>query len=380
MAHYCMTRSDRVSPARLWLMPPCLHHSLLWLRRLASTKCTFHSDIWVNSRLHGDDTRTRHQQVVKEDQSGWVRQAVISRASFCRIPRNGKTYLTMMSLHINNQYAKKRGIAWKLVCLQSVPSMHQAGWQGGWWLLLVPHGDVDQVTNSCTTAQWRRRFVKHEFANSTCPCSLVWTMWSSRRMVRCVRFHQATWFSWNWVAYSHARCVRNSLCNSWNQTYRPELSPRSMDSTLACQRTVGWWRIWRCAISAANHQEKKQSVRPQVEPRGHPRKKTKWPSAKEIWLFTNGARCHAPTKTFGEWIHERGKLVRRSCAGVRGSLFSPCVCLVWSRALIRSLRTAIGLPSPKRVSYTARSLTQRRSRGPTTWKDMLENAWSGVVN
>ena len=48
---------------------------------------------------------------MKEGQSGWVLQAVISRSSFRRKPRKGKPYFTMMSLHINNHFAKKRDCA-----------------------------------------------------------------------------------------------------------------------------------------------------------------------------------------------------------------------------------------------------------------------------
>ena len=59
-------------------------------------KDTFHSDVQVNSVcIHY--TRSGQEQVVKEGQSDWVLQAVISRASFRRIPRNGKSYFTMMS-------------------------------------------------------------------------------------------------------------------------------------------------------------------------------------------------------------------------------------------------------------------------------------------
>ena len=64
-------------------------------------KDTFHSDLWVDSvNIH--DTRTGQQQVVKESQSCRVLQAVISP-------------FTTMSLHINNQYAKKRGIVKNLL-------------------------------------------------------------------------------------------------------------------------------------------------------------------------------------------------------------------------------------------------------------------------
>ena len=51
--------------------------------------------------------KLRNNQAVR-GQSGWVLQAVISRASFRRIPRSGKSFFTVVSLHINNTYDKKR--------------------------------------------------------------------------------------------------------------------------------------------------------------------------------------------------------------------------------------------------------------------------------
>ena len=77
-------------------------------------KDTFHSDIKVTS-VYLHDTRDGQQHVVREGQSGWVLQAVISRASFRRQPRNGKSFFPTMPLHINNQFAKKRGIGKKLL-------------------------------------------------------------------------------------------------------------------------------------------------------------------------------------------------------------------------------------------------------------------------
>ena len=77
-------------------------------------KDTCHSDVQVNSD-YIQDTRDGQQQVVKEGQSGWVLQAVTSRATFRRILRNGESFFTMMSLHINNQCAKRRGIEKKTV-------------------------------------------------------------------------------------------------------------------------------------------------------------------------------------------------------------------------------------------------------------------------
>ena len=77
-------------------------------------KDTFHPDMKVTF-VYLHDTRDGQQHVVREEQSGWVLQAVISRASFQRLPRNGKSFFTMMSSHINNQFAKKRGIGKKLL-------------------------------------------------------------------------------------------------------------------------------------------------------------------------------------------------------------------------------------------------------------------------
>ena len=75
---------------------------------------TLYSDIKVTS-VNFHDTRGGQQQVVREGQSGWGLQAVISRASFRRLPRNGKSFFTMILLRINNQFAKKRGIREEVV-------------------------------------------------------------------------------------------------------------------------------------------------------------------------------------------------------------------------------------------------------------------------
>ena len=101
---------------------------------------------------------------MKEGRSGWVLQAVISRATFWRIPRNGKSYFTMMSLHIiNNQYAKKRGIAENLL-LAVRTAMHQE--------------QVDMVAGDLNGAPWRRRSgndqrrdstIEEAFANTNLP-------------------------------------------------------------------------------------------------------------------------------------------------------------------------------------------------------------------
>ena len=52
---------------------------------------------------------------VIEGEQGWVLQGVLSRASFRRTPVSGQKYFTVLSLHISNIYAKKKGIAKKLI-------------------------------------------------------------------------------------------------------------------------------------------------------------------------------------------------------------------------------------------------------------------------
>ena len=48
-------------------------------------------------------------------ESGWVMRGVFSKAAFLRQPRNGQQAFTVMSLHINNNYAKKRDVGKKLL-------------------------------------------------------------------------------------------------------------------------------------------------------------------------------------------------------------------------------------------------------------------------
>ena len=71
-------------------------------------KDTFFSDIVVSS-IYLHDTRTCEEDKVKEGESGWCYKV------FRRQPRNGQKFFTVMSLHINSNYAKKRGIGKKLL-------------------------------------------------------------------------------------------------------------------------------------------------------------------------------------------------------------------------------------------------------------------------
>ena len=74
------------------------------------------------------------------------------RAAFNRVPRNGESYFTMMSLHFNNQCAKKRGIA-KNLLLAIRTSMHQE--------------QFDIVAGDINGAAWTRRSGNEQMRNST---------------------------------------------------------------------------------------------------------------------------------------------------------------------------------------------------------------------
>ena len=95
MAHHCSARGNRVPRARIldghFYVTHCGGCAVLF------NKDTSHSNIKVTS-VYLHDTRNGQQQIVREGQLGWVLQAVISRASFRRLPRNGKSFFTTMSL------------------------------------------------------------------------------------------------------------------------------------------------------------------------------------------------------------------------------------------------------------------------------------------
>ena len=103
-------------------------------------KDTFYPDVRVSSvNIH--DTKNE-QQVVREGETGWVFQAVVSSAAFRRVRRSGKPNFTMMSLHINNQYAKKRGIAKNvLLAVRTVLRQEQ----------------IDFVAGDFNGAAWRKK-------------------------------------------------------------------------------------------------------------------------------------------------------------------------------------------------------------------------------
>ena len=77
-------------------------------------KDTFYPDISVKS-IYLHDTRRSVQDHIVEGEHGWVLQGVLSRANFRRAAASGHKVFTVLSLHVSNIYAKKRGIAKKII-------------------------------------------------------------------------------------------------------------------------------------------------------------------------------------------------------------------------------------------------------------------------
>ena len=111
MAHHRPAGGNGVPSSRM--LDESFSSDSLWRLRRPVQQGTFHPDIKVSS-IYLHDTRNVQHQVINEGQSGWVSQAVISRASFRRLPPNGKSFSTMMSLHTNH-FVKKRGMGKKLL-------------------------------------------------------------------------------------------------------------------------------------------------------------------------------------------------------------------------------------------------------------------------
>ena len=70
-------------------------------------KDTFYPDISVKS-IYLHDTRRVVPDHIGDGEHGWVLQGVVSRASFRRAAASGEKVFTVLSLHINNVFAKKK--------------------------------------------------------------------------------------------------------------------------------------------------------------------------------------------------------------------------------------------------------------------------------
>ena len=104
-------------------------------------KDTFYLDISVKS-IYLHDTRRGVQDHIVEGEQGWVLQGVLSRASFRRSTVSGQKFFTVLSLHISNVYAKKKGIAKKII--QAVRA-------------LMISQDIDLVAGDFNGTAWRCR-------------------------------------------------------------------------------------------------------------------------------------------------------------------------------------------------------------------------------
>ena len=69
----------------------------------------------TSKSIYLHDTRRGLPDQILEGEKGWVLQGVLSRASFRRAAVSGQKFFTVLSLHISNIYAKKKGIAMKLI-------------------------------------------------------------------------------------------------------------------------------------------------------------------------------------------------------------------------------------------------------------------------
>ena len=117
-------------------------------------KHTFHPDVSVKS-IYLYDTKRGVQDYIVEDEHGWVLQDVVSHASF-----SYQTVFTVLSLHINSVYVKKRGIAKNIIQAVRAPMISQ---------------DIDLIADDFNCAAWRCRsrdnlsFIDETFAD--CPLS-----------------------------------------------------------------------------------------------------------------------------------------------------------------------------------------------------------------
>ena len=104
-------------------------------------KDTFYPDISVKS-IYPHHTRRSVQDHIVEGEQGWVLQGVLSRTSFRRSPVSGQKFFTVLSLHISNLYAKKKGIAKKIIQTLRAIMISQ---------------EVDLVARDFNGAAWRCR-------------------------------------------------------------------------------------------------------------------------------------------------------------------------------------------------------------------------------
>ena len=128
-------------------------------------KDTFFSNIHVKSIYLHDTRRDLPEQVMEGDQ-GWVLQGVLSRASFRRPPVSGQKYFTVLSLLVSNIYAKKKGIAKKLlltlraIMISQEVDLVAGDFNGAAWRC-SNRNNISTMEEALLTALWQRRWVLH---------------------------------------------------------------------------------------------------------------------------------------------------------------------------------------------------------------------------
>ena len=119
-------------------------------------KDTLYPDISVKS-IYLHDTRGCDQDHTAEGEHGWVLQGVLSRASSRRAAASGQKVFTVLSLHINNVFAKKRGIAKKIIqtvralMISQIIDLVAGGFNGAAWRCRSRDNisTIDEVFSDC---------------------------------------------------------------------------------------------------------------------------------------------------------------------------------------------------------------------------------------
>ena len=153
-------------------------------------KDTFYPKVDVKSIYLHDTKRILPDHFV-EGEHGWVLQGVVSRASFRRAASGGQTAFTVSSLHINNFFAKKRGIAKKIIWAVRALKISQ---------------NIDLVAGDFGGAAWRCRrrdnisTLDEVFSGCALPTppgphTIVGTRIHPGQLGGCLWFSEATWFS-----------------------------------------------------------------------------------------------------------------------------------------------------------------------------------------
>ena len=172
-------------------------------------KDTIYPNIDVKSIYLHDTRRDLPDQVVEGEQ-GWVMQGVLSRASFRRSPVSGQKTFTVLSLHISNIYAKKKGITKKLILSLRVKT--------------TPQKPV--------FAMWNMQ----EFG-----IQIEWTMTGHNRTTTPRRKELCTWYC---VCVVKCNWRKNILARRWGVRHQWQRKPRSRETS---KRSTTWTR--ECARS-----------------------------------------------------------------------------------------------------------------------------------